>query len=222
MSINILKDGFPFYPKIFFFGFLVGAVCFNNNIVFIELFVAAVGINAATAQLALIQVPNEVNLLGVLILTLGLNLKLSAYTASIWPHLRHAPWWKIMLSGALTTDSSWICCQYAASKGELNADYALNISIIFTSLWLFGCVVGYFFSSLLTEDDFYKFGLDSLAILSISLIVSSGLKKIKRNNLNVVGGSLAGVFLYFILENQNFAMFAGAALVFAMGLIKKQ
>lgn len=204
----------PFLPKIVFFGLLVGAASSNEGLALHHLVVSALGVNAATAQLALLTLPEQTTAWGVLVLTIGLNAKLLAFTASIGPHISGDSRWKTALAGALTTDSSWACCQLAAQRGVLNAGYALTVSLIFTSVWLVGCLCGYLFSASIHQEAFRQFGLDALVPLSIALFITTGLRASPSGIRPVVFGALAGLIFWWLFSNQTIALMLGAAVAF--------
>ena len=216
---NYLQDGLTFLPKIVFFGLLVGTVASNKGLGLIDITFSAISINAAASQLALMAPPEPFTIWGVMALTIGLNAKMLAYTASIWPHIYRGNSLKIFIVGAFTTDSSWACCQLAAQKGYLDENYAVKISLIFSSAWLIGCLAGFFFSAIMTQSMFSKLGLDALVPLSIALFVSNGLKSKLAKMPPVAWGVSVGLLIWCFSSSQTTDLLFGAAVAFAATFI---
>lgn len=211
---DLLRDGLPFLPKILFFGLLVGAASSSEGLALQGLLVSALGVNAATAQLALLKLPEQTTVWGVMALTVGLNAKLLVFTASIWPHISGDSRSKMYLAGALTTDSSWACCQLAAQRGALDCRYALGISLMFSAVWLAGCICGYFFSAGIHEENFRRFGLDALVPLSIALFIAMGMRGSLAKMHPIVLGAGAGLACWWLFPNQTLALVLGASVSF--------
>lgn len=210
----------PFLPKVLAFGLIVGVASRNAGWGMGELVFAALGVNAATAQLAALEFRDAMHIGALVALTLGLNAKHLLFTASLWPYLKGARRWRAWLAAAMVTDSSWTSCHLAAQQGVLDADFVLGNSAVLTLCWTAGCMAGFQFGTVFTPHMLHVLGLDALVPLSMALLLPLGFRRNPRQLLPVGIGALMGLLWWWATDQQAVAVllagFVGMAFTFVM------
>jgi predicted branched-subunit amino acid permease len=201
----------PFLPKVVTFGLIVGVASRNAGWGLGEVLFAALGVNAATAQLAALEFRDAYHVGALAALTLGLNAKHLLFTASLWPQLQGASRWRAWLAAAMVTDSSWTACQLAAQRGALTPEFILGNAAVLTAAWTAGCAAGFQFGAVLTPQALHALGLDALVPLSMALLLPLGVRR-HRGQWLVVALAVAVALLWWKATGQQ------AAAVLAAGL----
>ncbi|MDQ0042161.1 AzlC family ABC transporter permease [Variovorax boronicumulans] len=196
----------PFIPKVLVFGLIVGVASKNADWSLNELILAALSINAATAQLAALEFNNSAHIWALIALTIGLNAKHLIFTASLWPYLKNSGKWRAWLAAAMVTDSSWTACHIAAQRGPINVNFILGNSSALTLAWTAGCIAGFQFGAVFTQQMLYRFGLDALVPLSMALLLPIGLRR-NPHQLTPIGiGAVVGLAYWWRTDQQAAAV----------------
>lgn len=196
----------PFIPKVLVFGLIVGVASKNADWSLNELILAALSINAATAQLAALEFNNSAHIGALIALTIGLNAKHLIFTASLWPYLKNSGKWRAWLAAAMVTDSSWTACHIAAQRGPINVNFILGNSSALTLAWTAGCIAGFQFGAVFTQQMLYRFGLDALVPLSMALLLPIGLRR-NPHQLTPIGiGAVVGLAYWWRTDQQAAAV----------------
>lgn len=196
----------PFIPKVLVFGLIVGVASKNADWSSGELIFAALSINAATAQLAALEFNNSAHIGALIALTVGLNAKHLIFTASLWPYLKNHSKWRVWLAAVMVTDSSWTACHIAAQRGPINVNFILGNSSALTLAWTAGCIAGFQFGAIFTQQMLYRFGMDALVPLSMALLLPIGLRK-NPHHLTPVGiGAVVGLICWWRTDQQAAAV----------------
>lgn len=202
----------PFIPKVLVFGLVVGVASKNADWSLGELVLAALSINAATAQLAALEFHDSAHMGALIALTVGLNAKHLLFTASLWPYLKDSGKWRTWLAAAMVTDSSWTACHIAAQRGPIDANFVLGNACALTLAWTAGCIAGFQFGAIFTQQMLYRLGLDALVPLSMALLLPLGLRKNPHHLAPVAIGAVAGLACWWRTDQQAVAVLvAGVA-----------
>ncbi|MGJ7608465.1 AzlC family ABC transporter permease [Variovorax sp. LT1R20] len=196
----------PFIPKVLVFGLIVGVASKNADWSLNELILAALSINAATAQLAALEFNNSAHIGALIALTIGLNAKHLIFTASLWPYLRNSGKWRAWLAAAMVTDSSWTACQMAAQRGPINVNFILGNASALTLAWTAGCIAGFQFGAVFTQQMLYRFGMDALVPLSMALLLPVGLRRNPHQLAPVAIGAVVGLACWWRTDQQAAAV----------------
>jgi predicted branched-subunit amino acid permease len=196
----------PFIPKVLVFGLIVGVASKNADWSLNELILAALSINAATAQLAALEFNNSAHIGALIALTIGLNAKHLIFTASLWPYLRNSGKWRAWLAAAMVTDSSWTACHIAAQRGPINVNFILGNSSALTLAWTAGCIAGFQFGAVLTQQMLYRFGMDALVPLSMALLLPIGLRRNPHQLAPIGIGAAVGLIYWWRTDQQAAAV----------------
>ncbi|SCX72949.1 AzlC family ABC transporter permease [Variovorax sp. EL159] len=200
----------PFIPKVLVFGLIVGVASKNADWSLGELVFAALSVNAATAQLAALEFNNSAHIGALIALTVGLNTKHLIFTASLWPYLKNSSKWRVWLAAAMVTDSSWTACHIAAQRGPINANFVLGNASALTLAWTAGCIAGFQFGAIFTQQMLYRFGMDALVPLSMALLLPIGLRKNPHQLTPVAIGAVAGWVCWWRTDQQAAAVLVAA------------
>lgn len=196
----------PFIPKVLVFGLIVGVASKNADWSLNELILAALSINAATAQLAALEFNNSAHIGALIALTIGLNAKHLIFTASLWPYLKNSGKWRAWLATAMVTDSSWTACHIAAQRGPINVNFILGNSSALTLAWTAGCIAGFQFGAVFTQQMLYRFGLDALVPLSMALLLPVGLRRNPHQLAPIGIGAVVGLVYWWRTDQQAAAV----------------
>lgn len=217
-----LLAALPFLPKVVTFGLIVGVASRNAGWSLGELLFAALGVNAATAQLAALEFRDASHLGALAALMLGLNAKHLLFTSSLWPYLRDTAPWRAWLAAAMVTDSSWTACQLAAQRGALTPDFILCNAAVLTVAWTTGCAAGFQFGAVLTPQALHASGLDALVPLSMALLLPLGIRRHPGQWLSVALAAATALLWWKATGQQAMAVLAAGFAGIAVAVIQGQ
>lgn len=209
----------PFLPKVLIFGLIVGIASRNAGWELTELFIASIGVNAATAQLAVLEFKDDATVGAIVALTIGLNGKHLFFSASLWPYLTGPARWRRWLTASMLTDSSWAACQLAAHKGTLSVNFALANTLVLTAGWVSGCMAGFFFGAGLTPALLFSWGMDALVPLSMALLLPMGFRRRPDQILPVAGATAMALAWWAFTDQQAAALLLSSAIGMTFSLI---
>lgn len=218
------RDGSPFILAAAPFGLMFGVLATEAGLNLAQVMSMSILVIAGASQFAaLAQMQDAAPIIMVLAAALAVNMRMAMYSASIAPHLRHAPLWQRAIAAYILVDNS-----YAVGIAEFEENPKQSTSAKMTyyigcaiPVWVFWYAATYV-GALVGEAIPASFALDFVVPLAFLAIVAPMLKTLAHiaAAMTSIIAALALSFMPYqsgLIVAAILAMFVGAAVEKRMG-----
>lgn len=142
------------------YGVVWGVLAGQAGVTALEVLLMSGLVFAGASQFVALEswVPGELPIVGIVITTAIVNLRMLLMTATLRPLTRHLPAWKALLSVYLVADENWAMTMGEVSKGRGTVAFLVGSGVCSWISWTGSTLVGRLLGSVI--DDPTNYGLD--------------------------------------------------------------
>jgi len=152
--------------------------------------------------------PGNLPILGIVITTAIVNLRMLLMTATLRPLTRHLPMWKALLSVYLVADENWAMTMGQVSKGRGTVSFLVGSGVCSWLAWTGSTLVGRLLGAAI--DDPTKYGLD-FAFTATFIALLLGMWKGKGDLLPWIVAALVAIAASKLIPGNWYIVIGGLA-----------
>ncbi len=204
------------------YGVVWGVLAGQAGVTALEVLLMSGLVFAGASQFVALEswVPGSLPIVGIVITTAIVNLRMLLMTATLRPLTRHLPAWKALLSVYLVADENWAMTMGEVSKGRGTVAFLVGSGVCSWISWTGSTLVGRLLGSVL--DDPTNYGLDFaftatfIALLLgmwkgkgdlvpwiVAALVAIAAAKLIHGNWYIIIGGLAGSLAGAVAETRK-------------------
>lgn len=214
-----LKKSFPLSVSVFTYGLAYGALAHStNHLGLVQTLAMSVFVFAGASQFTILALLQQGAVFWTIVSSVFfLNSRQILYGLSLGRHLTRIPIRRLLALSHGMTDESYSVTILAAEEREVSASYFFGAGTAIFVPWIFSSLLGYLIGSLIADPQ--RFGLDFAYTAAFMGLLGAQLQSRRRIIMAVLAGLSATFANHFY--GTSGAVFAGAIISFAIGVVEK-
>lgn len=221
---NEFKDGFtaniPIAFSVFVYGWVLGVLCVPKGIALHELVLMNVFIFAGSAQFVMIEMwSNSLDVLGITVAALMINLRYFLITASLNPLFIHSSKKEKFKYIHFVTDECWAITMNRLKTQKITPLFLLAGGLCIFIFWFCGTLMGFFLGEFIKDPKIYA--LD-FAFIAIFTALSFNMYKGKEDLLPFFVAALSSIICEYYLPGKLYIIVGALSASLCAVIISKK